>query len=696
MRHPFLHPEVAPPSVPDSIDTREQQLTAEIAHLRARLALHESGDTSLSERLLLCLDQMLDCFGMFSSIRDENGSIVDFRIDYLNREACLNNHLPLAQQLGRGLCEILPAHRASGLLDRYREVVETGQPLELESVYYEDNYEDEYGGRRRLSRAFDIRAWKMGDGFASTWRDITALKQEQEVDEERRRWFRLIADSIPHLVWTTLPDGYCDFLSRQWAEYTGVPQEEQHGDGWIKAIHPDDRDQAFAVWLAALEGRATYDVEYRLRRHDGVYRWFKAKGQPIRDAEGRIIRWFGTSTDIEDQKRAQEEILEARWAAESANQAKDHFLAILSHELRTPLTPVLTAAQRLESDPGLKPELRKWAEMIRRNLELETRLIDDLLDHTRISRGKVELRLGPVDLHETIHQTLAICESDALVKRLDLVADLGAAHPWVQADPARLQQVLWNLVKNAVKFTPEGGTVTVRTWDADDPADTEIRVEVRDDGVGIDPERLPWIFDAFEQGGRSVTREFGGLGLGLAISKGLAELHGGTLTAASNGRGRGAAFSLRLPSLDAMPAPEPMAEAAAPEPHPASPERAPSDLRILIVDDHRDTLTAMADLLEIFGYAPRTADSVAAALEAAEGERFDLVISDIGLPDGSGLDLMRQLLALYPVRGIALSGFGMEEDLVRSREAGFVEHLTKPIDLAQLERALARALAAAG
>jgi CheY-like chemotaxis protein len=216
-------------------------------------------------------------------------------------------------------------------------------------------------------------------------------------------------------------------------------------------------------------------------------------------------------------------------------------------------------------------------------------------------------------------------------------------------------------------------------------------IEVRDTGVGIDPERLPWIFDAFEQGSRSVTREFGGLGLGLAISKGIAELHGGTLTAGSGGRGQGAAFTLRLPSAAASPMAVTSASEAEP---PLQPGRAPSDLRILIVDDHRDTLTAMADLLEIFGHAPRTADSVAAALKAAEGERFDVVISDIGLPDGSGLDLMRQLLDRYPVRGIALSGFGMEEDLQRSREAGFVEHLTKPINLAQLERALARALAA--
>ncbi|HEY3570062.1 MAG TPA: PAS domain-containing protein [Thermoanaerobaculia bacterium] len=556
---------------------------------------------------------------------------------------------------------------------------------------------EEYQIEYRIRRASDGRyRWHLGRAvplrdphgkilrWFGTCTDIDEQKRAREDLRESELFFRQMIDSLPALAWATGPDGYCDLLSRPWIDYSGIPEAEQHGDGWLQLVHADDRERVFQVWREAVEDRGAYALEYRLRRHDGVYRWFKAQGRPIRDEQGRIVRWFGISTDIEDQKKTERDLHEARGAAEEASRAKDQFIAVLSHELRTPLTPVLTVAQMLEADPGLGPKQREWMEMIRRNVELETRLIDDLLDHTRISRGKVELHLSPTDLHGRILQTLAICESDARGKRIELVTDLRATRSWLQADPARLQQVLWNLVKNGVKFTPEGGRVTVQTADSEDGG---VVIEVRDTGVGIDPERLPRVFDAFEQGGREVTRMFGGLGLGLAISKGLVELHGGMLTAASDGRDRGAVFTLRMPA-SAVATPEPASGVAPDREAGPRPGR-----RVLLVEDHPDTLAAMAQLLELFGYTVRTADSVASALQAAEGERIDVVVSDIGLPDGSGLDLMRQLLARQPVRGIALSGFGMEEDLRKSREAGFEEHLTKPVDFAQLQRVLARVIA---
>ncbi|HSG40603.1 MAG TPA: ATP-binding protein [Thermoanaerobaculia bacterium] len=519
---------------------------------------------------------------------------------------------------------------------------------------------------------------------------VADLRARLGLYESSEPFFRQMTDSLPALVWTTRPGGYCDFLSRQWVEYTGVPEELHHGEGWIGAIHPEDQPWVFAVWRAAMEELSCYDVEYRLRRHDGQYRWFKTRGQAIRDEQGQIIRWFGTCTDIEDQKRAEQEIHEARQAAEDANRAKDRFLAVLSHELRTPLTPVLTLAQLLETDPALPPKLRAWAETIRRNVELETRLIDDLLDHTRIIHGKIELQPAPVDVHEKILQTCALCESEARERGLELRTDLAAARPWVQADPARLQQVLWNLVKNAVKFTPEGGTITILTADAEDGG---IAVEVRDTGIGIEPHVLPRIFDVFEQGGPEVTRSFGGLGLGLAISKGLIELHGGEVGAASDGPGQGAVFTVRLPV--SLPGP-PAGLVPSDGPRPDREERSRSACRVLIVEDHPDTLSAMAELVEMFGYEVRTAGTVDSALQVAAGEKIDVLVSDIGLPDGSGLDLMRRLLDHQPeVLGIALTGFGMEEDLRQSQEAGFVEHLTKPINLGQLEQTLARVAALA-
>jgi PAS domain S-box-containing protein len=648
---------------------RERELAGEVERLRERLALYESAGTALpglseTERRARVGFEALP---HISWINRPDGSVEVF-----NHRWTRFTGLGVRPQGTEWIEAFHPEDRARLLAVR-EPAIAGGEPYQVDV---------------RLRRADGVYRWHQCR--VAPLRDQSAeifawLGTAADIDDlhESELFFRQMIDGLPALAWATRPDGYCDLLSRPWVDYTGISEEEQHGDGWLQVVHPDDLERVSETWRAAVEDRANYILEYRLRRHDGTYRWFKAQGRPIRDEQGRIVRWFGISTDIEDQKRTERELVEARRLAEEASRAKDQLIAFLSHELRTPLTPVLTVAQMLEADVALRPEQRQWVEMIRRNVELETRLIDDLLDHTRISRGKVELHLTPTDLHGKILQTLAICESDARGKRIELVTDLRATRSWLLADPARLQQVLWNLVKNGVKFTPEGGRVIVQTADAEDGG---VVIEVRDTGVGIAPERLPRIFDAFEQGGREVTRMFGGLGLGLAISKGLIELHGGTLTAASAGRDQGAVFTLRLPA-SAIAAPEP-ASGPAPDQE-ASPL---SGRRVLLVEDHPDTLAAMAQLLELFGYTVRTADSVASALQAAEGERVDVVVSDIGLPDGSGLDLMRQLLARQPVRGIALSGFGMEEDLRKSREAGFLEHLTKPVDFAQLQRVLARVM----
>jgi len=381
------------------------------------------------------------------------------------------------------------------------------------------------------------------------------------------------------------------------------------------------------------------------------------------------------------------ELQRTKELAESANRAKDHFLAVLSHELRTPLAPVLTTVQLLEHRENLPADLREALAMIRRNVELEARLIDDLLDLTGITRGKLDLTFETVDVHQALREVLEICDRDLQAKRIAVTAELSARRIYVRADPARLQQVLWNVVKNAVKFTPEEGRILLRTSDGPDGT---IDIEVTDTGVGIDPEVLPRIFDAFEQGGRDVTRMFGGLGLGLAISKALVDLHGGTLRAASDGRGSGATFYLSLAAETAETS-RPAALSRSPR---ASEPGGREPLRIFLVEDHADTREALAGLLEIYGHQVRSAGSVAAALAALGDAPFDLVISDIGLPDGSGLDLMREIVARSPggARGICLTGFGMEEDIRKSREAGFLAHLTKPVNLQELQAVLSRVM----
>ena len=384
-----------------------------------------------------------------------------------------------------------------------------------------------------------------------------------------------------------------------------------------------------------------------------------------------------SAADIHDLKIAEEELRRAKEDSEAANRAKDEFLAALSHELRTPLTPVLALASIVERDPDLPDRFRRQIEVVRRNAELEARLIDDLLDLTRIARGKLEIEPEPVLLGEALDHVVEICRPEADSKKLVLRREDADSAVFVMADPARLRQILWNLVRNAVKFTPSGGRIVVRAV----PCDADrVAVEVSDTGIGIAAEEIARIFRPFEQAGP----RHGGLGLGLAISNALVQAHGGALTASSEGPGRGATFRVELATL----------AAAAPPDRPALPPPsgapAPGLRRVLFVEDHPDTLDAARELLAELSCDVVCASSIEEALAAAESHTFDLVLSDLGLPDGNGLDLMRRLRDRHGLAGIALTGYGMEEDLKRSREAGFLEHLVKPITFQRLEAAVER------
>jgi PAS domain S-box-containing protein len=462
-------------------------------------------------------------------------------------------------------------------------------------------------------------------------------------------------------------------------------------DAWKEHIHPEDLTRITVEFSQAIQGLREYHTTYRTIGYDGVTRWIESRGRVVRDAEGRASRVVGVARDVTEEMRAaaeREKLLQAekqaRQQAEAASRAKDQFLAILSHELRTPLTPVLTLAQMLENDPALAQQVREKAATIRRNVELEARLIDDMLDLTRISRGKLLLHLSDVDVHEKLQHVAQICDADIRGNQLDLSMDLQAANRFVRADAARFQQVVWNLVKNSIKFTKAGGRITIGTRNDDDG---KLIVTVSDTGIGIRPDQLAKIFKPFEQGDTSTTRLFGGLGLGLSISRALAEAHGGELIAQSEGEDKGATFTLRLPALiaPAMPPSIPSASRTTSYFDPRHP-------RILIVEDHADTGKALKILLTQFGYDVRVATTVASALQIAHAEKLDLLISDLGLPDGTGHDLMRQLLAKFSIRGIALSGYGMEEDIRRSHQSGFIEHLTKPIEMSQLRSAIDRVM----
>jgi CheY-like chemotaxis protein len=365
--------------------------------------------------------------------------------------------------------------------------------------------------------------------------------------------------------------------------------------------------------------------------------------------------------------------------AERAGRVKDQFLAVLSHELRTPLSPVLLTISLLESHPELPPALRESVASARRNIELEARLIDDLLDLTRIARGKIKYAFQPLDLHDVIRGAIATCCTDG---KLAVHTNYSAERATVRGDSARLQQIFCNLLGNAWKFTAPGGAVTIATENAGDC----IRVEVTDTGAGIEPDVLPRIFDAFEQGDPVRARRFGGLGLGLAIAKALVDAHGGLISAWSDGAGCGARFRVELPIAAATPADS---NGSIDNPRPAAD---PRRLRMLLVEDHPSTLAALERLLKAVGHEVHGVSCVTDALQATRNSHYDLVISDLGLPDGTGYELMHQLRVRHNLRGIALSGFGMEEDITRSREAGFADHLVKPIDLQKLQAAIERAV----
>ncbi len=356
--------------------------------------------------------------------------------------------------------------------------------------------------------------------------------------------------------------------------------------------------------------------------------------------------------------------------ARQANRAKDQFIAVLSHELRTPLTPAIAMLATMVQDGRLPEDVREDLATVHRNVELEARLIDDLLDLTRVMRGKLELHLAPLDVHAVLRQALAICQHEILGKDLQVAIRLNAPERHALGDATRLQQVFWNLIKNAVKFTPTNGRIQITSAN---PRPGILEIAIEDTGIGIDPEVLPKIFTAFEQGKSSITRQFGGLGLGLAISKAILDYHKGTLRAVSEGHGHGACFILELPLTADLPGEQTAAlqQAGVSSPRP---------LRVLLVEDHRDTARVMARILRDAGLKVEWAPTVGEALHLASESQFDVLISDIGLPDGSGLDLMRQLRARQSIVGIALSGFGMEEDIRRSREAGFNLHLTKPLN----------------
>jgi signal transduction histidine kinase/ActR/RegA family two-component response regulator len=401
----------------------------------------------------------------------------------------------------------------------------------------------------------------------------------------------------------------------------------------------------------------------------------------ISRSERDQLDFYITLTDLTERREIEQKLELQKVLAEAAVASKELFFGMLSHELRTPLTPLIALLQDLAADRRRSAEDLEAFAIMRRNLDLEIHLIDDLLDVTRITGGKLQLRREITDVHPCLQQAIAICQAEIDSKGLQLAIELDAPHHFVDADASRLQQVFWNLIKNAVKFTPPGGQIAIET--RCDQAST-LTVEFRDTGIGIEAWPLGRIFDPFFQVQHSLKQRVGGLGLGLAICKAITEAHGGTLTAASAGLGKGSTFRLELATVA-----EPHAKARGLTTDAAAPARR-EDLRLLLVEDHDDTREVLARLLSRRGYHVEAARNAREALSLSSSKTFDLLVSDIALPDSTGCELLAELSAKHGLRGIAMSGFGSDADLAQSKEAGFLEHLVKPIDAKALDAAIQR------
>jgi PAS domain S-box-containing protein len=501
----------------------------------------------------------------------------------------------------------------------------------------------------------------------------------------------LVTESIPQIVWTARADGQTDWLNGRWREYTGIDPAHSLGSGWLDAFHPEDQAEAMARWKHSTRTFQPFEIESRLRRHDGVYRWFLGRAIPVRDGAGNITRWFGTSTDIDDQKQTQSRLIAATEESARLNRLKDEFLATVSHELRTPLQSILGWARMLKG--GHLPADRAEAALdtIERNAKSQSQLIEDILDVSRIITGKARMRAEAVDLTAVLSSALETTQPAArakgIVVRSELPADLGT----LTGDADRLQQVVWNLLSNAVKFTPAGGLVRISAT----RTDRIVSIEVEDDGVGIDPAFLPYVFDRFRQADAGSARAHGGLGIGLAIVRHIVEMHGGTVSVASRGVGHGALFAVQLPIQSAKFTPIPPA-AAAPASEPKMPAvDALSGVSVLVVDDQADARDLMVAVLLQHGAEVHGAASVEEAIGLLGRERVQVLISDIAMPHEDGHALIHKVRGTDGLRqlpAIALTAYAHDHDRRRALEAGYQLHIAKPVDPARFVLAVAELL----
>ncbi|HEY9634610.1 MAG TPA: PAS domain S-box protein [Coleofasciculaceae cyanobacterium] len=631
--------------------------------------------------------------------------------------------------------DLIPSDDAEILTQIKRRVLETGVGTREEvkiTMQGQDWYYD-----LTVEPLLDATGAVIGVTGAAV--DITDRKRTEEALRASEAFYRTLGEAVPDFVWSCDAEGRVDYVNPRWVEYTGVTLKQLNEGGLEQVNYPGDFPSLIKQWNLAKQKGESFEAEFRYKRKDGAYRWFMDRAVPLKDGAGNIVKWIGTTTDIHERKQAEEERNQllgreqaARAEAEAANRIKDEFLAVLSHELRTPLNPILGWSKLLQSRKLDEATTARALETIERNAQLQTQLIEDLLDVSRILQGKLSLNVCAVDLAPTIEAALETVRLSAQAKMIQIQTQLESTVGQVLGDSNRLQQVFWNLLSNAIKFTPAGGRVDVRlsvVFDRTSYASNELghpasvsrqwsstalpmpqmnrgihprsgdsgqsqpitdnyaQLQVSDTGCGINPDFLPFVFDYFRQENSTTTRSFGGLGLGLAIVRHLVELHGGCVKVTSPGEGLGSTFTVTLPLMNLKP--QTIEDKG-------GLDRSPNlkGIRLLIVDDEVDTLKLLVFILEEYGAQVRAVTSATEALEVFAQWQPDLLLSDIGMPEVDGYMLIRQIRSLPPEQGgqihaIALTAYAGETDQQQILEAGFQKHVTKPVDPVELAAVIA-------
>jgi PAS domain S-box-containing protein len=532
-------------------------------------------------------------------------------------------------------------------------------------------------------------------GAINCFYDITERKLAEETLGQSEHRLRFIMDSAPQKIFTAKPNGAIDYFNPQWTEFTGLSFEQIKGWGWKQFIHPDDVEENVRLWQHAIDTGEPFQFEQRFRRADGEYRWHLSRAQVMRDAEGNVVMWVGSNTDIHEQRQTANQLRQYAADLSESDRRKNEFLAMLAHELRNPLAPIRNALQIMTLMSGDEKAVRSASQMMERQVGQMVRLVDDLLDVSRISRGKIELRKGRIELASAVNHAIEAARSQFKSMDHELTITLPPKPIFLNADPTRLAQVVGNLLNNACKFTNKGG----RIWLTVEREGEQAVIRVRDSGIGIAADQLPRVFDMFMQADTSLERLVSGLGIGLTLVQDLVEMHEGTVEVHSAGVGQGSEFVVRLPlwkdeggRMGAKDEGGRMKDESGQESPASSFIPHPSSLKVLVVDDNRDSAMSLAMLLELTGNETHTAYDGLEAVEAAATLRPDVVLLDIGLPKLNGYEAARKIREQPWGKSmvlVALTGWGQEEDRRRSEEVGFNAHMVKPVELAALQKLLA-------